>query len=68
MPSRRSKNCPTEAGSNTCELTHPARLHGEMMYRGTLGPGPPRGGLFHLRCHRDSGTIMTHRNLLTLGR
>src|SRR5579862_3720543 len=40
IPNRFSRNCPSEVWSNTCELTHPPRLHGEMTYKGTRGPRP----------------------------
>src|SRR5512139_1322017 len=39
-PKRRSMNCATEVWSNTCELTQPPLLHGEITYIGTRGPRP----------------------------
>ncbi len=40
IPKRCSRNIPTEVWSNTCELTQPPLLHGEMTYIGTRGPMP----------------------------
>jgi hypothetical protein len=39
-PKRASRKRSTEVWSNTCELTQPPRLQGEMTYIGTRGPGP----------------------------
>ncbi|MNL19189.1 hypothetical protein D3C87_1403770 [compost metagenome] len=39
-PKRASRNCSTEVWSKACELTQPPRLHGEITYIGTRGPGP----------------------------
>ncbi|MNK91511.1 hypothetical protein D3C87_1116090 [compost metagenome] len=47
-PKRVSRKRSTEVWSNTCELTQPPRLHGEITNIGTRGPGPntrpSRGG------------------------
>ncbi len=39
-PKRASTKRSTEVWSNTCELTQPPRLHGEITYIGTRMPGP----------------------------